>query len=242
MSRAAATAAILLALATLVLLAAGPIGLRGGLWRYPTSLMLFRWSGYVALAGAALALLALVFRQPLSPRLRWGAVAAFVACALFFSMPFYYRLAGGVSIHDISTDTDNPPAFEATLAARAAEHGAGTAYDRARIVPIQKKAYPDIAPLHLDLAPAEAFKRALATAQGMTRWTVVASDPARGRIEASARSFWMGFTDDIVIRITPEGEGSRVDMRSMSRQGRGDFGVNAARIRAYFAALRANPG
>jgi uncharacterized protein (DUF1499 family) len=69
-------------------------------------------------------------------------------------------------------------------------------------------------------------------------WTIVADDDTKGRIEASDRSRWFGFTDDIVIRITPSGSGSRVDVRSSSRLGRSDFGVNAARVRAYLGALR----
>ena len=49
----------------------------------------------------------------------------------------------------------------------------------------------------------------------------------------------MGFTDDVVVRVTPAGAGSRIDLRSSSRYGRSDFGVNATRIRAYLTALRA---
>ena len=70
-------------------------------------------------------------------------------------------------------------------------------------------------------------------------WTIVSADKARGRIEASQRSRWMGFTDDIVVRITPVSSGSRIDLRSSSRYGRSDFGVNADRIRAYLTALGA---
>ena len=69
-----------------------------------------------------------------------------------------------------------------------------------------------------------------------------ASDPQAGRIEASQASFWFGFVDDIVIRVGAAGAGSRVDMRSLSRQGRGDLGVNAKRIRAYMAALKQAAG
>ena len=76
----------------------------------------------------------------------------------------------------------------------------------------------------------------------MPGWSIVAADPATGRIEASQTSRWFGFTDDIVIRISGHGSGSGVDMRSLSRQGRSDFGVNAARIRAYMSALRKRRG
>jgi uncharacterized protein (DUF1499 family) len=73
-------------------------------------------------------------------------------------------------------------------------------------------------------------------------WTIVASDPAAGWIEASERSFWFGFTDDVVIRIAAADAGSSVDIRSVSRVGRGDFGANAARVRAYLAKLRGIAG
>jgi uncharacterized protein (DUF1499 family) len=76
----------------------------------------------------------------------------------------------------------------------------------------------------------------------MPGWTVVASDPASGRIEANDTSRWFRFTDDVVIRVAPDGAGSRVDVRSESRQGRSDFGVNAKRVRAYLAALRSRLG
>ena len=70
-------------------------------------------------------------------------------------------------------------------------------------------------------------------------WTIVAVDESAARIEASERSRWFGFTDDIVIRVAATDSGSRIDLRSSARQGRSDFGVNAARIRTYLAALRA---
>jgi uncharacterized protein (DUF1499 family) len=114
-------------------------------------------------------------------------------------------------------------------------------YEGARIAEQQRRAYPDLLPLTLALAPPTAFNRALDTAQRMG-WTIVAADDAAGRIEASDRSRWFGFTDDIVIRVTASGAGSRIDLRSSSRLGRSDFGVNAARIGSYLAALRAAAG
>ena len=72
--------------------------------------------------------------------------------------------------------------------------------------------------------------------------TIVASDVDAGRIEASQQSRWFRFTDDIVIRVVGDEPGSRIDMRSTSRQGLSDYGVNAARIRAYMSALRERIG
>ena len=76
----------------------------------------------------------------------------------------------------------------------------------------------------------------------MPGWTVVDSDPASGRIEANETSRWFRFVDDVVIRVTADGSGSRIDIRSVSRQGRSDFGVNARRIRAYIESLKTRAG
>jgi uncharacterized protein (DUF1499 family) len=92
--------------------------------------------------------------------------------------------------------------------------------------------------LHLDAPPAQAFDRALAAARAMS-WEIVASDPAQGRIEATATTFWFGFKDDIVVRIAAEGAGSRLDVRSLSRIGKSDVGANARRIRDYLAKVKA---
>jgi uncharacterized protein (DUF1499 family) len=81
------------------------------------------------------------------------------------------------------------------------------------------------------------FKRAEATARAMG-WEIVAAEPGEGRIEATDTTMWFGFKDDIVIRIVPEGEGSRLDIRSMSRVGKSDLGKNADRIRKFLAALK----
>jgi uncharacterized protein (DUF1499 family) len=101
---------------------------------------------------------------------------------------------------------------------------------------LQRRGYPDLVPLSLALAPEKAFPIALATAKKMS-WTIVEADPTTRRIEASEHSFWMGFTDDIVVRVAAADSGSRIDVRSASRHGRSDLGVNAARIRTYLAAL-----
>ena len=69
-------------------------------------------------------------------------------------------------------------------------------------------------------------------------WAIVAERADEGRIEATATTSWFGFKDDIVIRVAPHNGGSRIDVRSKSRVGRSDVGANAARIRAYLAALR----
>ena len=99
-------------------------------------------------------------------------------------------------------------------------------------------AYPDIQPLDLPLAPDAAFDRCKALAQAMLGWRAVRADRRAGRIEAEAVSRLFRFVDDVTIEVTPHGTGSRIDMRSRSGVGRGDFGANAKRIRAFFAGLQ----
>jgi uncharacterized protein (DUF1499 family) len=230
-----------LAAVAAVLLALGPIGWRAGWWHFRFAfLTLMPWAGYFGIAALAVAALALLFGRS---RIEWRGVAvaivAFAAGLLIAYVPWHYdRLRTSVPpIHDITTDPDNPPAFAAVVAVRTAEDGNPVAYEGSKIAAQQRQAYPDIAPLDLALRPDAAFNRALDAAQRMG-WIIVAADDAAGRIEASDRSRWFGFTDDIVIRITPAGSGSRVDVRSSSRLGRSDFGVNAARVRNYLGALR----
>jgi uncharacterized protein (DUF1499 family) len=81
-------------------------------------------------------------------------------------------------------------------------------------------------------APAGAFEAALAAARA-EGWSIDATDPENGRIEASVRSFWFGFVDDVVVQVSPAEGGSRIDVRSTSRVGVSDLGANAKRVRAF---------
>ena len=234
-----------LAVIAIVLMALGPIGWRAGWFDLRFALLgLMSYSACFGAAAAIVAMLALVFgRSGLGRRGVAAAILALVVGAFAVYMPWHYRAqAQSVpAIHDITTDAGNPPAFVAAIPLRAAEGGNPATYEGARIAALQQRAYPGIAPLMLGLASAKAFALALATAEKMG-WTIIAADPEAGRIEASQRSFWYGFTDDIVVRVAASGAGSRIDLRSSARHGRSDLGVNAARIRRYLAALRAAAG
>ena len=139
------------------------------------------------------------------------------------------------AIHDITTDMSDPPRF-----VEAVQHAAlgRTDYGGEELAKQQREAYPDIAPIMVTESPDKAFNLALAVARDMG-WKVTAADAREQRIEATDTTFWFGFVDDIVIRIRPEGVGSRIDVRSLSRVGVGDLGANASRIRRYRDALTA---
>ena len=234
--------ALALAGIAVVLLILGPIGWRAGWWHFRFAfLTLMPWAAYFGIAALVVSAFALLLGRW---RIEWRGIAiavlAFAAGGLIAYVPWHYdQIRKTVPpIHDITTDPDNPPAFIAVVPLRAAEGGNPAVYEGAKIAEQQRQAYPDLVPLTSVLAPGMALKRALDTAQRMG-WTIVAVDESAARIEASERSRWFGFTDDIVIRVAATDSGSRIDLRSSARQGRSDFGVNAARIRTYLAALRA---
>jgi uncharacterized protein (DUF1499 family) len=236
----AMTGFVLGVIAALMLLAA-PFGYRFGLLPQGVALVdMPRWAAYVGIAGALVGLLGVITAYRAH---RGWAVAALFGVLLgagVFAAPWVYRLSLGTPppINDITTDTENPPPFVALLALREAAHAPDSAvYGGAAVAAQQKKAFPDIVPLMLTMPMDRAFALALEEAR-KSGWTVVASDVAQGRIEATDRTGWYGFTDDVVLRIQSDGTGSRLDIRSHSRVGSGDRGKNAERVRAFLAALR----
>jgi uncharacterized protein (DUF1499 family) len=159
-------------------------------------------------------------------------LALLAAIVFVFSV---FGAGGAPRINDFTTSLDDPPAFvfAATLPANA---GRDMGYP-SDFAETQRTCCSDLHAVRLAAAPDQALQRAERVAAAMPTWTVTKVDPAKGTIEAVSESKVFGFQDDIVIRVRPDGAGSVVDMRSKSRDGKGDMGVNAKRIRAYVAAL-----
>lgn len=223
-------------IAALLLAIAGP-GTRFGLWHYGTGLLLMRVALFVGLAAALVALVLLLI-----PKMRTGngvtlAFALLVGLAAAWVPYNGYRTARSLPfIHDITTDTANPPKFVAVVPLRANASNPPD-YAGEEVAQQQRQGYPDIQTLALEDPPAEALRKARKTAEDMA-WEIVAVESKEGRIEATATTFWFGFKDDVVIRIVADGSGSRLDMRSKSRVGRSDVGANAARIRRFMSTLK----
>ena len=222
-----------LAASSVVSLMLGPLGTRAGWWSFATGFTLLQWSVYLGLAAAAVSLVAGVVAR------RWRAAAvAIVVGVVVAAVPWNLRRAARSvpPIHDITTDLQDPPRFVAVLPLRAGapnppEYVGGTVADE------QRRAYPDIQPLVLSIPAAQAFERALAAARDLG-WEIVASDHASGRIEAVDTTLWFGFKDDVVIRVREQAGGTRIDVRSKSRVGRGDAGTNARRTRNFLRAVQ----
>jgi uncharacterized protein (DUF1499 family) len=238
--RATPVATIGLALALLGALAglAAGLGYRFGWWSLDTGFALLRYAVYGAVAAMAVSLLGLVLARPGGERRGlYRALAGLVIGAVVFGVPWsYLRTAQQVPpIHDVTTDSADPPPFVATLPLRA-DAANPPDYGGEAVAAQQRAAYPAVQPAQASLPPDGAFEAALATVQDQG-WELVAAVPAEGRIEATDTTLWWGFKDDIVIRIRPEDGGSRIDIRSKSRVGLGDFGTNAARIEAFLERL-----
>jgi len=235
------TAALALSGAALGLLVLAPLGFRLDWWQYRFGLYRLMPVSAVLAAGAVILSVWLMASgwSRLSRRSRIQLIVALGLGGVLVYVPAQYALRRTAlpAIHDIATDPDNPPTFSAVLAARANAQASRLEDRQPRVAQLQKVAYPDLGPLYSALSAEKAFREALGVAKSMPGWLIIDSDSTGGRIEASEQSRWFRFVDDIVIRIVGDERGSRIDMRSTSRQGTSDYGVNAARIRTYMGAL-----
>jgi uncharacterized protein (DUF1499 family) len=234
---------VTLVVVSALLLLAAPVGYVTGILPLRSALLsVFLWGAYVAAAAALLSLVGLIvtLRRPREARRGVAlAVVGFVLGLALIAVPARFRMGPPrPPIHDISTDTQDPPQYVAVLPLRADAPNT-TVYGGEKIAAQQRAAYPDLQTYEMNVPPAEAFERALTAVRAMG-WDLVAAEASDGRIEATDTTFWFRFKDDVIVRIRPnEAGGSRVDVRSLSRVGGGDVGTNAARIRAYLAELKA---
>jgi uncharacterized protein (DUF1499 family) len=162
-----------------------------------------------------------------------------IVCGIvaLFSLGFVAWARRYPPINDISTDTAHPPEFIHALSLPP-NHGRNMDYPGEAFARRQTVGYPDLRSLALLVPPAQAFALVEKTARAMPRWTITDVEPESRRIEGVAETPLFRFLDDFVIEVRAADNGSVVEMRSKSREGRGDLGVNAQRIYEFFTALR----
>ncbi len=214
------------------------LGHRWEWWSFKTGFLVLKWAAYAAILSFILSGMRMIATRPGRGRLGfYRNLFTLVLSAAVIGIPAQalYRARQVPRIHDITSDTADPPSFEALLPTRQAAPN-GAAYGGLEIAIQQQTAYPDIDTILLAEAPAVAFEKALSVANSL-KWEIVAAEPEALRIEATDTTWWFGFKDDVVIRIRPMDTGSRLDIRSASRVGRSDVGANATRIRRFFKAL-----
>jgi len=217
--------------AAVLVLLAGP-ATKFGILPWKAGLGLFAIAALIAGIGALFSVVSLLRR-------RGGLVAAIAAAAgvAAFAVLMTSVVAGRAvpPINDITTDPANPPAFVMITGAMRGADAVPLSYDPS-FAAQQTAAYPEVKPLIVASPPEEVYPKMLAAAEAMG-WAIVSSDQASGRIEATATVPWWGFKDDIVVVMSPDGSGTRVDVRSKSRVGKSDLGVNAARIQEYLGKI-----
>jgi uncharacterized protein (DUF1499 family) len=214
------------------------LGYRWGWWSLGWGFGTLRWAAYGAIVATALAIAgAVVARRNGKGGDFAAAIIALLVGAATFGIPTMMLMKAErlPEIHDITTDTSDPPTFVAVLPLRANARNS-TDYGGANIAAQQRQAYPEIAPFYSNIPPEQAFARALDAVSAMG-WEIVAAVPSDGRIEATDTTLLFGFKDDIVIRVTPTAQGSRTDVRSESRIGDSDVGTNARRIASFLNRL-----
>jgi len=139
------------------------------------------------------------------------------------------------AINDISTDLSSPPAFQ--QAQNLTENAGRDMSYPEKFKDQVKNAYPDLGPVTLKAPPDAVYQRALKLAQAHPRWTITRKDAQTHTFEGVAETPVFHWKDDFIVRIQKEDDGSQVDMRSKSRDGKGDLGANAKRIKAFLKEL-----
>ncbi len=239
-SKLAITSLVIAVIGSLMLLLSG-YGYQWGWWELGLA---FRTLIPGAAIAAGLGLIILIIhavkkrKSTKSYKGSWMVYTSIILClAVLANFGYWYMETqkGYPPIHDITTDTDNPPEFEAIVPLRA-DAANKTEYGGEEVAKAQKAFYDGLETLRLEIPPAQAYERALQAARQMP-WEIVAENKQDLRIEAYHKLPWFGFIDDVVIRVDTTDNGSKIDVRSVSRLGRGDLGVNADRIKDYLAEI-----
>lgn len=257
LSRAALTVSLLLP----VYFAVAALGVKFGWWDWQVGLgtLIVTWGPRLLIGALVLAAVALVAVSIRRPRVGVGAaLLALLIPALGLGYMQYVRSqnAANPPIHDVATNVEDPPTFSERLMQERQASGANPlhpltaplssieAYQGPRFADRQsrtvgelgREAYPDLRTVTVT-APADRLFAALRSQAQDRGWTIAAVDPAAGRFEATAQTFWFGFQDDVAVRLRPAGAPGQwqLDARSTSRVGLGDMGANAARLQDYLA-------
>ncbi|MCY4531267.1 MAG: DUF1499 domain-containing protein [Gammaproteobacteria bacterium] len=265
----------------LIILAGGPLGYKYFMVPMMPSLMslVLAFAGGLLLLVSAVVMLFIALRQRLLKDRNLLLITMVLSSVpVIVMLPQFIALLSVPPIHDITTDTVNPPVFDAIVPLRAGApnslvYGSGLLaadilankenidYPQAfkaeiHIMPdtsdilenesnpmhaavlsyMQSAAYPHIRSLDTSLGIAQAVSRA-ETVLGEQGLDIVAVNAEKGLVEATETSFWFGFKNDVVVRVTALDNGSRIDVRSVSRMGISDIGKNAARIEQFLQAF-----
>ena len=245
--------AILVALAPALLVAAGALGVKFGVFPLAVGYdqMSLDWAPKAAMLGVATGVLGLIAALFGGFSRFWAKalLALAITIATLGAMVAANALGGRAPpIHDVSTDWKTP--LMLSDAAQAARGGdaqtveedpslpvGSLAYAGRRIADVNAETCPAARPLVVERSPADAYEAAKAAVQA-AGLTLVTDDPMDGRLEATGQSFWYGLKDDLIVRVRPDTNGARVDMRSVGRNAGADMGRNCRRVGGLLAVVK----
>ena len=226
------------------------VGTGAEAWTYQAGLGALRYALFAAVAGGVLAIVAWVLSRRRGARTGWLNVLALVTALLFagYLGSMIVTARSVPAIHDVATDLDDLPQFSRLVVrpdnlANIPDEGRpelAAMPPEERWKALHRRAYADLGPLQLAAPPEDVLPRVEALARDRG-WEVANVDPRRGIVEATATSLFFRFKDDVVVRVRPgsaRSAGSVVDMRSISRVGVSDVGVNARRLRDFRGELK----
>ena len=245
--------AVLVALAPALLVAAGAVGVKLGLFDQAIGydLMTRDWASKVAMLGVATGVLGLIVALfgGFSKLWKKALLALAITIATLGVMVAANAIGGRAPpVHDVSTDWKTPlMPSDAGLAARGGDAQTieadpslpvgSLAFAGRRVADVNAETCAAAKPLILERSPADAYEAAKAAVQS-AGLSIVTDDPMDGRLEATGQSFWYGLKDDLVVRVRPDAAGARVDMRSIGRTAGGDMGRNCRRLGGLLAAVK----
>lgn len=225
--------AIISILGALTVLLSG-YGYQWGWWEFRLGFQMIPWGTGAAVVGGILAAIGFFRYKGEGTNFKAAGITGMaLALIALINIGYWYNEVqqGYPPIHDITTDTVNPPEFVAIVPLRKGSPNP-VPYAGEETAQAQKEYYEGLETLTVSMEYDAAYDRALETAREMP-WKIVGENREEGRIEAYEKLAWFGFIDDVVIRVDTTENGSKIDVRSKSRIGRGDLGVNAKRIKAY---------
>jgi fatty-acyl-CoA synthase len=245
--------ALVIALAPGLLVAAGAVGVKFGVLDLPLGygLMTQDWAPKLAFLSVATSVLALIVALIAGFGKLWKRLAlTLVVTVATIAAMIGVKAVGGMAppIHDVSTDWRAPLNFsDAALAARGGSAQAveddpslpvgSSAFAGRRVADVNAETCAAARPLVLQRAPADAYESAKAAvlASGLT---LITDDPMDGRLEATGKSYWYGLVDDLVVRVRPDANGARIDLRSIGRDPGADMGRNCRRVESLIGAMK----
>lgn len=219
-------------IAVLVFVASG-YGYQWEIWSLGMAFTLLTYGAYACIGLAVIGLISIWFlRKKRTKAVVFAVISILLTGAVSVTALYWQQRAQSVPpIHDITTDIEDPPAFSAMVRLRA-DAPNPPEYAGEETAEMQRESYPEIQPLIVSSNLQDVMDAAVMLVTDR-EWDLVAINRNEGRIEATEKLAWFGFKDDVVLRFTETMEGTQVDMRSKSRIGRGDVGVNAQRIEEF---------